>query len=150
VWGVATSAFQIEGAASQDGKGASIWDSFCRQPNTIADHSNGDIACEHYARWATDLDIIADLGVDAYRFSISWPRVRPTGAGDWNQRGLDFYERLIDGMLARGIKPYPMPCKPMVVGHTATPYTASWSTPRASRRAWVTVWLLLPLTTNRG
>jgi beta-glucosidase len=106
VWGVATSAFQIEGAASQDGKGASIWDSFCRQPNTIADHSNGDIACEHYARWATDLDIIADLGVDAYRFSISWPRVRPTGAGDWNQRGLDFYERLIDGMVARGIKPY--------------------------------------------
>ncbi len=106
VWGVATSAFQIEGAALHDGKGPSIWDSFCRQPGTIADNSNGDIACEHYARWASDLDMIADLGVDAYRFSISWPRVRPTGAGAWNEKGLDFYERLVDRLVERGIKPY--------------------------------------------
>ncbi len=106
VWGVATSAFQIEGAALQDGKGPSIWDSFCRQPGVIADNSNGDIACEHYARWASDLDMIANLGVDAYRFSIAWPRVRPTGDGAWNDKGLDFYERLVDGLLDRGIKPY--------------------------------------------
>ena len=106
VWGVATSAFQIEGAPLQDGKGPSIWDSFCRQPGVIADNSNGDIACEHYTRWASDLDMIADLGVDAYRFSIAWSRVRPTGDGAWNDKGLDFYERLVDGLLDRGIKPY--------------------------------------------
>ena len=106
VWGVATSSFQIEGAAAEDGKGPSIWDTFCRQPGTIADQSNGDIACDHYHRLDEDLDLIASLGVDAYRFSVSWPRVRPTGSGDWNTKGLDFYERLVDGLLARGIKPY--------------------------------------------
>ncbi len=106
VWGVATSAFQIEGAAAQDGKGASIWDEFCRQPGVIADGSNGDNACDHYHRWSDDLDLVASLGVNAYRFSVSWPRVRPEGDGAWNGKGLDFYERLIDGLLARGIKPY--------------------------------------------
>ena len=106
VWGVATSAFQIEGAASADGKGPSIWDQFCRVPGAIADASNGDIACDHYHRWASDLDLIAGLGVDAYRFSVSWPRVRPGGSGAWNEAGLDFYDRLVDGLLARGIKPY--------------------------------------------
>ncbi|MFZ6815893.1 GH1 family beta-glucosidase [Undibacterium sp. Rencai35W] len=106
VWGVATSAYQIEGAADQDGKGLSIWDTFCRQPGVIADNSNGDIACDHYHRWEEDLDMIAGLGVDAYRFSVSWPRVRPGGSGDWNEAGLAFYERLVDGLLARGIKPY--------------------------------------------
>ncbi|WP_291014626.1 GH1 family beta-glucosidase [Hydrogenophaga sp.] len=106
VWGVATSAFQIEGAATEDGKGPSIWDTFCRQPGAIADGSNGDVACEHVKRWEQDLDLIADLGVDAYRFSVSWPRVRPGGSGAWNDKGMDFYERLVDGLLARGIKPY--------------------------------------------
>ena len=106
VWGVATSAFQIEGASREDGKGPSIWDEFCRVPGVIADASNGDIACDHYHRLSSDLDMIADLGVDAYRFSISWPRVRPGGAGAWNEKGLAFYERLIDGLLARNIKPY--------------------------------------------
>ncbi len=106
VWGVATSAFQIEGAPTADGKGLSIWDTFCRQSGAIADASNGDVACEHYQRWEADLDLIADLGVDAYRFSVSWPRVRPTGSGDWNEAGLAFYEKLVDGLLARGIKPY--------------------------------------------
>jgi beta-glucosidase len=106
VWGVATSAFQIEGAAVEDGKGASIWDQFCRQPGVIADGSDGDIACDHYHRWSDDLDLIASLGVNAYRFSVSWPRVRPDGEGSWNEKGLDFYERLVDGLLARGIKPY--------------------------------------------
>jgi beta-glucosidase len=106
VWGVATSAFQIEGAATEDGKGPSIWDSFCRQPGVIADGSNGDVACDHVHRWQDDLDLIAGLGVDAYRFSVSWPRVRPGGTGAWNSKGMDFYERLVDGLLARNIKPY--------------------------------------------
>lgn len=106
VWGVATSAFQIEGAAIEDGKGLSIWDEFCRVPGAIADSSDGDIACDHYHRCAEDLDLIASLGVNAYRFSVSWPRVRPSGSGAWNSKGLDFYERLVDGLLQRNIKPY--------------------------------------------
>ena len=106
VWGVATSAFQIEGAAREDGKGESIWDRFCHLPGVIADASNGDVACDHYHRLEDDLDLIASLGVDAYRFSVSWPRVQPVGAGVWNERGLAFYERLVDGLLARGIKPH--------------------------------------------
>jgi beta-glucosidase len=106
VWGVATSSFQIEGAAFEDGKGPSIWDTFCKIPGAIADASNGDQACDHYHRLNEDLDLIASLGVDAYRFSVSWPRVRPTGCGDWNPKGMDFYERLVDGLLKRGIKPY--------------------------------------------
>lgn len=106
VWGVATSAFQIEGAVAEDGKGPSIWDQFCAQPGAIADASNGELACDHYHRWEADLDMIAKLGVDAYRFSVSWPRVRPGGSGAWNEAGLAFYDKLIDGILARGIKPY--------------------------------------------
>jgi beta-glucosidase len=106
VWGVATSSFQIEGAAWSDGKGESIWDRFCRQPGAIADGSNGDVACDHYNRLDSDLDLVAGLGVDAYRFSMSWPRVQPDGKGAYSPKGLDFYERLVDGLLARGIKPY--------------------------------------------
>jgi len=106
VWGVATSSFQIEGAAQADGKGESIWDRFCRQPGAIADASNGDLACDHYHRLDADLDLIAGLGVDAYRFSMSWPRVQPDGQGAFNEAGLAFYERLVDGLIARGIKPY--------------------------------------------
>jgi beta-glucosidase len=106
VWGVATSAFQIEGAARADGKGESIWDRFCRQPGAIADGSNGDMACDHFHRLQADLDLIAALGVDAYRFSMSWPRVQPDGQGAFNEAGLAFYERLVDGLVARGIKPY--------------------------------------------
>ena len=105
VWGVATSAFQIEGASRADGKGPSIWDDFCSVAGAISDGSNGDVACDHYHRLEGDLDIIADLGVDAYRFSVSWPRVRPSGDGPWNDRGLAFYERLVDGLLARGVQP---------------------------------------------
>jgi beta-glucosidase len=106
VWGVATSAFQIEGASSEDGKGPSIWDTFCRIPGAIADASDGITACDHYHRWEADLDLIASLGVDAYRFSVAWPRVQPDGAGAWNTKGLDFYDRLVDGLVARGLKPY--------------------------------------------
>ncbi|HRD85107.1 MAG TPA: GH1 family beta-glucosidase [Rubrivivax sp.] len=107
VWGVATSAFQIEGATREGGRGESIWDRFCRQPGAIADGSDGDVACDHYHRLEQDLDLIASLGVGAYRFSISWPRVQPDGSGAWNETGLDFYERLVDGLLARGIAPWP-------------------------------------------
>ncbi len=106
VWGVATSSFQIEGAADDEGKGESLWDRICRQPGTIADGSNGDVACDHYHRLEADLDLIAGLGVDAYRFSMSWPRVQPDGRGAFNEAGLAFYDRVVDGLLARGVTPY--------------------------------------------
>ncbi len=106
VFGVATSAYQIEGATHEDGRGPSIWDTFCQEPGRIRDGSNGDVACDHYHRWEADLDLIRDLGVDAYRFSVAWPRVQPTGRGPVNTPGLDFYDRLVDGMLARGIAPH--------------------------------------------
>jgi beta-glucosidase len=105
-WGVATSSYQIEGAAAEDGKGPSIWDTFCRRSGAIADASNGDVACDHYHRLESDLDLIASLGVNAYRFSLSWPRVQPDGAGTWNEAGWAFYERLVQGLRDRGIKPW--------------------------------------------
>jgi beta-glucosidase len=106
VWGVASSAFQIEGASTADGKGASIWDEYCRLPGVIADGSDGSIACDHYNRLELDLDLIAALGVGAYRFSISWPRIQPTGSGAVAGAGIDFYNRLVDGLLERGIEPF--------------------------------------------
>jgi beta-glucosidase len=106
VWGVASSAFQIEGAAAADGKGASIWDEFCRIPGVIADRSDGQVACDHYRRLDADLDLIEGLGVKAYRFSISWPRIQPSGSGAILGAGIDFYNRLVDGLLARGIQPF--------------------------------------------
>jgi len=105
-WGVASSAFQIEGAASADGKGPSIWDEFCRRPGVIADGTDGQVACDHYHRLESDLDLIAALGVRAYRFSVAWPRIQPTGSAAINCAGLDFYNRLVDGLLKRGIEPY--------------------------------------------
>lgn len=106
VWGTATSAFQIEGAASEGGRGDSIWDVFCRQPGAILDGGTGDVACDHYHRLDDDLDLLASLGLRAYRFSIAWPRVQPTGEGPWNEEGMAFYERLVTGLLARGIAPH--------------------------------------------
>jgi beta-glucosidase len=103
-WGVATAAFQIEGAGKSDGKGPSIWDSFCQIPGAIADASDGLIACNHYEHWRDDVQLIADLGVNTYRMSISWPRVQPKGNGAWNEKGLDFYERLMDALLEKNIK----------------------------------------------
>jgi beta-glucosidase len=105
-FGVATSSFQIEGATHEDGRGPSIWDTFCTEPGRISDGSTGDVACDHYHRWPQDLDLIHSLGVDAYRFSVAWPRVQPSGTGAINMAGLDFYEKLVDGMLERGLKPY--------------------------------------------
>ena len=104
IWGVATSSFQIEGAHDADGKGPSVWDSFCEINGKIADGSNGHVACEHYLRWQEDVDLIAGLGVNAYRFSISWPRVQPDGQGDWNEAGFAFYDRLINALKAKGIE----------------------------------------------
>jgi beta-glucosidase len=106
VWGTATSAYQIEGAVNEDGRGRSIWDTFAHTPGRIADHSNADRANDHYHRYKADVGLIRDLGVKAYRFSIAWSRVFPQGAGAPNPKGLDFYNRLVDELLANGIEPY--------------------------------------------
>lgn len=105
-WGAATAAYQIEGATNEDGRGESIWDRFCHTPGTIVDGSTGDVACDHYLRWQEDFNLMQRLGLNAYRFSIAWPRVLPDGHGKVNPVGLDFYERLVDGLLARGIQPF--------------------------------------------
>ena len=103
-WGVATSSFQIEGAHDADGKGPSVWDTFCEMDGKIADASNGHVACEHYTRWPEDVELISRLGVNAYRFSISWPRVQPDGKGAWNEAGFAFYDQLISALEQRGIE----------------------------------------------
>ncbi|MFB9243285.1 beta-glucosidase [Massilia antarctica] len=103
-WGVATSAFQIEGGASADGKGPSIWDTFCLNPNNIKDKSDGTVACDHYNRYREDVGLISSLGVDAYRFSMAWARVQPSGKGAWNEAGFGFYDRLLDELAAKEIK----------------------------------------------
>ena len=106
VWGCSTSAFQIEGAVAEDGRVDSIWDTFCRRPGAIRDGATADIACDHYHLWERDLDLAASLGIQAYRFSIAWPRIFGGGGDQPNQAGLDFYSRLVDGMLARGLVPW--------------------------------------------
>lgn len=106
IWGSATSAYQVEGASREDGRGESIWDRFASVPGNIADGSTGDVACDHYHRWREDLDLLQALGHRAYRFSIAWPRVLPCGRGPINERGLDFYSRLVDGLLERDITPF--------------------------------------------
>ena len=106
IWGAATSAYQIEGSPVADGKGPSIWDTFTRIPGTVEDGSSGYVACDHYRRWESDIDLMADIGLEAYRFSVSWPRVLPDGIGAVNHPGLDFYDRLVDGLLDRGIEPF--------------------------------------------
>jgi len=103
--GVATAAYQIEGATHQDGRGTTIWDTYARTPGRILDGTNADVAIDHYNRLSSDLDILGDLAVDDYRFSIAWSRIQPTGRGAVNERGLDFYDRLVDGLLERGIRP---------------------------------------------
>ncbi len=102
-WGIATSAFQIEGAATADGKGASIWDTFSHTPGKIIDGTNGDVACDHYNRYPEDVAIMASLGVDAYRFSIAWSRVQPQGKGAWNEAGFAFYDKLLTELESKGI-----------------------------------------------
>ncbi|MFI5274840.1 MAG: GH1 family beta-glucosidase [Ktedonobacterales bacterium] len=106
VWGTATAAYQIEGGAREGGRGESIWDRYSHTPGKIADGSNGDVACDAYTRWREDLDLMQRLSYNAYRFSVAWPRVFPAGRGALNQEGLDYYESLVDGLLARGIQPF--------------------------------------------
>lgn len=107
LWGTATSAYQIEGAVAEDGRGESIWDRFAHTPGRIRNGDTGDVACDHYHRYADDLDLIANLGLRAYRFSVAWPRVLPEGEGRVNPAGIGFYRRLIEGLLERGVKPVP-------------------------------------------
>ncbi|MCI0384429.1 GH1 family beta-glucosidase [Streptomyces sp. CNQ085] len=106
LFGSATSAYQIEGAAAEDGRTPSIWDTFCRTPGKVLGGDTGDVAVDHYHRWRDDVQLMADLNLNAYRFSISWSRVQPTGRGPAVQRGLDFYRSLVDELLARGITPW--------------------------------------------
>jgi beta-glucosidase len=107
LWGVATSAYQIEGAVDVDGRGPSIWDTYSHTPGKIDNGHTGDVACDHYRRWREDVDLIASLNVNAYRFSISWPRIFPTGRGPLEQRAIDHYSRLVDALLEKGIEPVP-------------------------------------------
>jgi beta-glucosidase len=106
LWGAATSSYQIEGAAGEDGRGESIWDRFARTPGKVEDGSNGDTACDHYHRYREDVGLMKRLGLEAYRFSVAWPRIQPTGRGRPNPRGLDFYSRLVDELLEAGIVPF--------------------------------------------
>lgn len=106
VWGAATSAFQIEGGATEDGRGVSIWDTYAATPGRIADGSDARIACDHYHRWREDIALMRDLGLRGYRFSLAWPRIVPQGRGAVNAAGLDFYDALVDGLLAAGIEPF--------------------------------------------
>ena len=105
-WGTSTSSYQIEGAWNLDGKGESIWDRFTHAPGHIERSENGDIACDHYHRYREDIELMSRLGIPAYRFSISWPRILPQGKGAINQRGLDFYNKLVDALLEKGIEPW--------------------------------------------
>ncbi len=105
LFGTATASYQIEGAVDEGGRGRSVWDDFCDRPGVIRDGSSGAVACDHYHRYAEDISLIRDLGTDAYRFSIAWPRIQPDGTGQPNAEGLAFYDRLVDGLLAAGITP---------------------------------------------
>jgi beta-glucosidase/6-phospho-beta-glucosidase/beta-galactosidase len=136
----------------------SIWDDFCRQPGAIADGSDGRVACDHYHRLDEDLDLIAGLGVDAYRFSVSWPRVQPDGQGAWNDAGLAFYDRLVDGLLARGMQPYltlnhwDLPSALQAQGGWAARETVQRFVDYACTmgRRWATAWRPSPRTTSPG
>ena len=137
-WGFAASAYQIEGAAAEDGRGPSIWDTFARQPGAIADGSTGDVACDHYHRYPEDVRLMADLGARAYRFSVSWSRVLPAGTGAVNQPGLDFYERLVDALLDAGVQPlvnlfhWDLPQALQDRGGFADPQVVGWFTDYAA------------------
>ncbi len=106
LWGASTAAYQIEGAVNEDGRGPSIWDKFSHTPGKIAGGDNGDVACDHYHRYREDIGLMRELGLGAYRFSIAWSRVMPEGRGQVNKRGLEFYDRLVDGIMGAGIEPW--------------------------------------------
>ena len=137
-WGFAASAYQIEGAAGEDGRGPSIWDTFSRRAGAIVDGDTGEIACDHYHRYPEDVALMRGLGVAAYRFSVSWPRVLPLGTGEVNARGLDFYDRLVDALLAAGVTPlinlfhWDLPQALQDQGGFAAPQVTDWFTAYAS------------------
>jgi len=106
VWGAAAAAYQIEGAAFEDGRGLSVWDMLCRQPGKVWRGHAGDVACDHYHRFRDDVGLMRRIGLQAYRLSVSWPRVLPEGVGAVNARGLDFYDQLVDKLLSQGIDPW--------------------------------------------
>src|SRR6476469_1952150 len=106
LWGAATASYQIEGAVTEDGRGPSIWDTFSHTPGKTKNGDTGDVADDHYNRLQEDIALMRELGLDAYRFSVAWPRIIPAGTGAVNQAGLDFYDRLVDGLLAAGIQPF--------------------------------------------
>jgi beta-glucosidase len=106
VWGAATASYQIEGAANDDGRGESVWDRFSHTPGKVKNGDTGDVATDHYHRYQEDVNIMRELGLDAYRFSIAWPRILPEGTGAVNEAGLAFYDRLVDALLAAGVTPY--------------------------------------------
>src|SRR5690606_37833650 len=105
-WGTATAAYQIEGAATEDGRGVSIWDTFSHTPGKTVNGDTGDVACDHYHRWRDDVQMMKNLGVNAYRLSIAWSRISPQGRGAVNEAGIEFYSRLIDALIEAGITPY--------------------------------------------
>ena len=106
IWGAATASYQIEGAAHEDGRGESVWDRFCATPGKVRNGDSGDVACDFYHRYRDDVGLMRELGLQAFRFSIAWPRVLPTGRKPINEAGLDFYDRLVDELLAHDIEPY--------------------------------------------
>jgi beta-glucosidase len=106
IWGAATSSYQVEGGVGADGKGLSVWDTFCQKPGKIWNGQTGETACDHYHRWSEDVALMQAIGLQAYRFSVSWSRLLPAGTGKINPAGLDFYDRLVDALLAVGITPY--------------------------------------------
>jgi hypothetical protein len=126
VWGASTSSYQIEGAVDADGRGKSIWDVFSHTPGRVKGGDTGDVAADHYHRWRDDIALLARGGFTAYRFSTAWPRILPAGAGTVEPRGLDFYERLVDGLLAR--------CRTRAAGSIATSRRNSPITPASWRR----------------
>src|SRR4051812_49360144 len=105
-WGVATASYQVEGAATEDGKGPSVWDVFCKRKGAIFEGDTGDVACDHYHRYKEDVALLKALGVRSYRFSVSWPRVLPNGVGAVNEKGVDFYKRLLDELAKNDIEPF--------------------------------------------
>src|SRR6188508_3249327 len=106
LWGAATASYQIEGAVHEDGRGESIWDRFSHTPGKVRDGDTGDVACDHYHRMPQDVALMRELGLQAYRFSVAWPRIIPDGTGQVNPAGLDWYERLVDTLLSAGIQPW--------------------------------------------
>ena len=106
VWGAATASYQIEGAAHDDGRGESVWDRFCATPGKVRNGDSGEIACDFYHRYRDDVSLMRELGLNAFRFSVAWPRIMPTGHGPVNEAGLDFYDRLVDELLEHDIEPF--------------------------------------------